>query len=150
MTTWARSTDGDIYFRRLGSPIRSLVTDPRQAMQIKLGDRLSLMLGEWVFNVAVGFPWQVYRGQKNPNVSGLRAAIRKYLIATPGIGAVLDVSVAYNAELRDLRYAYEVRLDDRRTLSGGGAVPAPYSADTTSQLGIALSRPGSSLVLGAP
>lgn len=107
-----------MFFPRVGDPTPALVTDPVAALTIKLPDRIGLELGEWAFDLGVGFNWAPYRGQKNPNLPAFRSALRAYTLDTPGVTGVDDVAATFNPGARDVRYALEAHT------AGGSASAA--------------------------
>jgi hypothetical protein len=121
-------------FARIGSDIAIplvLETDPQTCAEIRINDSLNLNLGEYQFDLQQGFPWIVKQaggqqptgilGRKNPSISGVKSLIRAAILQVPGITSVLDVSASFNAQTRQLAYAWQAVDNTGALISGGSA-----------------------------
>jgi hypothetical protein len=118
MSMLARTASGDFQIPML------LVTDPVTCTQQKITDEGNLWLQSWAFDQTVGMPWlQQVLGIKNPNLTAIRALIRRWLLATPRVVSVLQLSVGFAPGTRNAAYAYKVQLDTGEIVTGGAGVP---------------------------
>jgi hypothetical protein len=117
MTQWARTQSGDMLLPTMGEGASALVTDIGTCAVIKIKAGLQFILGEWFLDQTLGFPWLPIWQQRNPDVTSIRQQIRKFVLGVPTVVEVVDLSVAYNAPLRDLQYALSARLSNGQIVS---------------------------------
>lgn len=131
-----------MFFPRVGSGQSALFTDLATATRIKVTDRLRLFLGEWLFDVSLGFPWGGILGAKNPNLPVIGQALTAYILATPNVASVKQASVNFDEPRRNLAYQYSAVLVSGETISGEGTV-AP--TENVEALVAELATPGAEL-----
>jgi hypothetical protein len=114
MAQWARDENGFMLFPTAGNGAAAIVTDAATCAEIKIPSVFGLVLGEWILDTTLGFPWRQIWGQKNPNLFGIRQLFRKALLAInvgmPPVASIVDLSTLYDANKRSLAYKASVRL----------------------------------------
>lgn len=88
----------------------ALVSDGEAVAQA-VRQRLRTFLGEWFADLTVGVPWMQSVFVKNPNLVGVRAAIRSTIVNTPGIATLVTFSQTFDAATRTLSVAFSATTD---------------------------------------
>lgn len=94
----ALGADGDIDL--LDGDFRLL--EGADAVVQHLRCRLKLVLGEYFLDTRLGFPWFQIVFVKRPNLMLIRAAFRRLILSTPGIIALLELSLTLHGAERTL------------------------------------------------
>lgn len=69
--------------------------------------------GEWYADEDVGIPyWTDILGEKNPNLTAIRAVFRTALLATPGIATVPTIQLALAGSTREGSLTFSAYGDD--------------------------------------
>jgi hypothetical protein len=98
-------------------------TNPQTCAAIKLQDQFDLGLGEWFLDASQGVPYvHQILGVKNPNINAIRALFREIILGTPGIVALNELQVVYNARTRRLFYSFAA-VDNTGAIIEGGDSP---------------------------
>ena len=80
----------------------------RQAIR----SRFRFFLGEWFLDLREGVPYYRDVLVKNPDVLIVRSVFRRVLETTPGVLSILRFDLLYEAEIRTLRFDFEVQSTD--------------------------------------
>jgi len=73
--------------------------------------RLQFFRGEWYLNTEAGVPWFQSVLVKNPDAVLLRTIFRDAIAETPGILAVVELSLSFDARARRLAVRYRATTD---------------------------------------
>jgi hypothetical protein len=61
-----------------------------------LKQRLQFFLGEWIFDIKAGFPWFQKVFIKPVNISLINSLIKREILQTPGVTAIVDYQSNFN------------------------------------------------------
>lgn len=89
----------------------------------KINARLDLFLGEWFLDTRVGVPWYELVLVKNPDLEVVRQVFRRVINSVEGIAEVVDVTLVFDREKRELSYEYEALDDEGTRITGGSQEP---------------------------
>lgn len=121
MSTLARNGHGSGTPYDVSIPI-TINSNPQECAQIKLQDEFQLGLGEWFIDTTQGIPYvQQILGQKNPNITNIRALFRTVILNTPGIVSVQEIRVFLNSA-RQFSYTFSA-TDNTGAIIQGGDTP---------------------------
>ena len=101
----------------------SIVTDPAQALAIKLRARFRLHLGDWFLDTRIGVPYRAVVLVKNPNIPVIRQMLRNVAATTPGVRSVDAFTLNYDPRARTLAYSFRVTTDKGAIITGGEGAP---------------------------
>lgn len=116
---------GDYVFGKGG---RDFLINSPDAVAQAINTRLRLWYGEWFLDRFDGMPWlQQVLGKHSNRLRD--AAIRRRVLTTQGVRAMLSFLTQYNAETREFSVQMIVETDyGILTLSGGTSAPGEYGA----------------------
>ena len=130
MSTWARTSTGDIVLPTIGQGASCIVTDIDECAAIRIRDGLLMWQGEWKLDLSQGTPWASVVGVKNPTLVAFSTMMRGAILdlGAPAIASVTQLSIAYYRQLRNLAYAVQAKMLSGATIQGGSSGPngQPY------------------------
>ena len=91
---------------------RFVLIGGQESIAQHVGQRLRMFLGEWPFDTSLGFPYRQSVFVKNPNLSSIKALVRKHILATPGVREVTSVELALDPLTRKATGTYSAITDD--------------------------------------
>ena len=127
MSTWARTSSGDMLLPSIGQGATAIITDPDQCAAIRIQDGLLMFLGNWLLDTSQGMAWsQQVLGKKNPPLVAISNLIRKAILTlgSPVVIAVTQLNIAFFRSARDLKYSFQAASNTGATIIGGTAGPA--------------------------
>lgn len=84
----------------------------------KVRQRLLTFQGEWWLNPALGVPYyESILGQKNPDLSNIRAVFVDAILGVPGIASISSLSVAFDNATRTYSVTFEAVGDNGETIA---------------------------------
>lgn len=120
MATLALTVGGDL---DLSSGNLRFVTDPAEALAIKLQKRFQLWLGEWFLDTRQGVPYRELVLVKNPNLGVIRQLFRQIFSTTQGIKSIDQFNLDYSASARRASFDFRVTTDTGAVIVGGEGKP---------------------------
>lgn len=76
------------------------------------GQRLRTFLSEWFLDEQRGFPWFDLAFQKNPDLVALDAALKNYILSSPGVVELTAFSLEPLPSTRELNLSFSARSAD--------------------------------------
>lgn len=92
-----------------------------RAVAAHVETRFRFFLGEWFLDTREGVPYLEIFFVKNPDVSVLKQILRYVIVTTPGIADLVDFSLSYVPDARQVTYQFLAVADDGTTVEGGSA-----------------------------
>ncbi len=130
MSTWARTSTGDMVLPGVGLGAEAIETDPVESAAIRINDGLQLWLGDWKLDQSQGFPWQSVVNQKTPSLVAVSNLLRTAILelGAPVVVQVTQLTLIVKRSLRDLSYTFTAKATTGAKLVGGSNGPngLPY------------------------
>lgn len=94
-----------------------VTTTLQQYVAQRLFDNLSFFLNEWFLNLNEGIPYFEQIIGAKPDLALIDTLYRRAILATPGVGAIKSLKLAFDRATRALSIRFEAQLIDGTQIS---------------------------------
>lgn len=88
------------------------LTSGADAVRQHLWEKFRIFLGEWSFDLTIGFPWYRDILIKKPSFVVVQAVTKDYILKTPGILEMTDFGFDYNPATRVADLDFKALTDE--------------------------------------